>query len=516
MAMVPRTSPGPGRHLGVKPVHDPKLEEALFEEGQEQFWKTVIDTMMDGLLVVDLEGVILSVNQAMEQITGYRREELIGQPCTILKCHTCLDSVILGQRKECELFRRGFVRRRKCVLERKDGTPLPVLKNAAVLKDRQGKVVAGVENFTDLSEVEAKERVISHLRRELSREELPHDPPVKSPDMMQLFISRLRQELNKDDGFHGIIGRSPIMVQLFTLISSAAQSEAPVVIYGESGTGKELAAAAIHRLSPRHQGPFIKVNSAALNESLLESELFGHVKGAFTGADRTRVGRFEAANGGDIFLDEVGDLPMPTQAKLLRVLQEKIIEKVGDHAPIPVNVRVITATNKDLHRLMALGRFREDLYYRIGVIPIHLPPLRERREDIPLLVKAFIDRARRKTRKPLAGISDEALELLSGHDWPGNIRELINVIEYAFVLCPAGSILPEHLPATFQHRSGAPPARQGSRPERAQDERQRLIEAINQAGGKKSEAARLLGISRVTLWKLLKAHDILVEKIIRG
>ena len=342
-------------------------------------------------------------------------------------------------------------------------------------------------------------------------------PPVKSPDMMQLFITRLRQDLNKEDGFHGIIGTSPVMVQLFILISSAAQSEAPVVIYGESGTGKELVAAAIHRLSPRHQRPFIKVNSAALNESLLESELFGHVKGAFTGADRTRVGRFEAAHGGDIFLDEVGDLPMPTQAKLLRVLQEKVIEKVGDHAPIPVNVRVITATNKDLHRLMALGRFREDLYYRIGVIPIHLPPLRERREDIPLLVKAFIDRARRQTRKPLSGISDAAMDLLTGHDWPGNVRELINVIEYAFVLCPEGAIGPEHLPATFQQKSTPPrEERREGRLGRAADERQRLIDAINEAGGKKSEAARLLGISRVTLWKLLKVHDIQVDKIIRG
>ncbi len=494
-----------------------EISETLFEEGEEQFWKTVIDTMMDGLLVVDLEGTILSVNQAMEQITGYTREELVGQPCTILKCHTCLDSVVLGRQNDCELFRRGFVRRRKCVLEKKDGTPLPVLKNAAVLKDRRGKVVAGVENLTDLSEMEAKERVISHLRRSLSREEPDYDPRVKSPDMMQLFISRLRQELNREDGFHGIIGTSPVMVQLFTLISSAAQSEAPVVIYGESGTGKELVAAAIHRLSPRHQGPFIKVNSAALNESLLESELFGHVKGAFTGADRTRVGRFEAANGGDIFLDEVGDLPMSTQAKLLRVLQEKVIEKVGDHAPIPVNVRVITATNKDLHRLMALGRFREDLYYRIGVIPIHLPPLRERREDIPLLVKAFIDRARRKTRKPITGISDQALALLNGHDWPGNVRELINVIEYGFVLCNEGAIQPEHFPATFCQK-GAPPAseRRGGRSGRAADERQRLIDAINEAGGKKSEAAELLGISRVTLWKLLKAHNIQVDKIIRS
>jgi DNA-binding NtrC family response regulator len=199
------------------------------------------------------------------------------------------------------------------------------------------------------------------------------------------------------------------------------------------------------------------------------------------------------------------------------VLQEKIIEKVGDHAPIQVNVRVITATNKDLHRLMALGRFREDLYYRIGVIPIHLPPLRERREDIPLLVNAFISRARRQTRKPLSGISSEALNLLVSHDWPGNVRELINVIEYGFVLCPDGAIQPEHLPATFRQKpEHLTQARPKARVGRAPDERRRLIDAINEARGKKSEAARLLGISRVTLWKLLKAHEIQVDKIIRS
>jgi two-component system response regulator HydG len=505
--------------MSLRPAADSlsTLQEALFGPKPEQFWKTVIDTMMDGLLIVDPEGRILAANRAMEEITGYRREELVGQPCTILKCHTCLDSLSFGGCKECELFKKGLVRRRKCTLEKKDGTPLHVLKNAAVLKDANGRVMAGVENLTDLSEVVAKERVISHLRRERSREDLAHALSEKSPDMMHLFISHLRREVSREDGFHSIIGRSPVMVQLFTLISAAAQSEAPVIVYGESGTGKELVAAAIHRLSPRHQGPFIKVNSAALNESLLESELFGHVKGAFTGADRTRVGRFEAAGGGDIFLDEIGDLPLATQAKLLRVLQEKVIEKVGDHAPIAVDVRVITATNKDLHRLMGQGRFREDLFYRIGVIPIHLPPLRERREDIPLLVKAFIERGRRQTRKPITGLSEAALEFLGSHDWPGNVRELINVIEYAFVLCSEGVIQKEHLPAMFGRTETAPakprPVESTARPA---IERQRLIDAITQTGGKKAEAARLLGLSRVTLWKLLKAHNIQVDKIIRG
>jgi two-component system response regulator HydG len=504
--------------MNQEPAASPSadLNENLLGQEPEQFWKTVIDTMMDGLLIVDPEGTILAANQAMEELTGYRREELVGQPCTILKCQTCLDDMSFGLRKKCELFKRGFVRRRKCILQKKDGSTVDVMKNAAILKDRAGQVMAGVENLTDLSEVAAKERVIHHLRRELSREDLSHALPENSPGMMQLFISRLSQELSLENGFQGIIGKSPVMMQLFTLISAAAQSEAPVIIYGESGTGKELVAGAIHRLSPRHRGPYIKVNSAALNESLLESELFGHVKGAFTGADRTRVGRFEAANGGDIFLDEIGDLPMPTQAKLLRVLQEKVIEKVGDHAPIPVDVRVITATNKDLHRLMAQGRFREDLFYRVGVIPIHLPPLRERRGDIPLLVKVFIDRGRRQTRKPITGISPDALELLEAHDWPGNVRELINVMEYAFVLCLEGGIRKEHLPALIGRAAEKPPRqRRTEAPVRAADERQRLLEAIAQSGGKKAEAARLLGISRVTLWKLLKGHNIQVEKIIR-
>ncbi|MGC2432560.1 MAG: sigma 54-interacting transcriptional regulator, partial [Desulfobaccales bacterium] len=232
-------------------------------------------------------------------------------------------------------------------------------------------------------------------------------------------------------------------------------------------------------------------------------------------------GRFEAANGGGIFLDEVGDLPLATQAKLLRVLQEKVIEKVGDHLPITVDVRVITATNKDLHRLMALGRFREDLFYRIGVIPVHLPPLRERREDIPLLAKAFIERGRRQTRKPISGLDPEVLELLAAHDWPGNVRELINVIEYAFVLCPEGLIGKEHLPALGRRakegpKEGPGKARGAVSPPRAALPRQRLLEAITQSGGRKGEAARILGISRVTLWKLLKAHQIQVEKTISG
>jgi two-component system, NtrC family, response regulator HydG len=346
--------------------------------------------------------------------------------------------------------------------------------------------LGAVETMTDINELVAKERV----------------------------ISRLRRELNREDGFHGILGKSPAMLRLFSLITSAAQSEAPVIIYGESGTGKELVAGAIHRLGQRSQGPFIKVNIAALHEPLLESELFGHVKGAFTGADRTRIGRFEAAHGGDIFLDEIGDLPLATQPKLLRVLQEKIIEKVGDHNPVTVDARLISATNKDLSELIASNKYREDLFYRINVIPIYLPSLRERREDIPSLTEAFIERARLKTRKPIAGISKEALDELLHHEWPGNVRELINAIEYAFVVCQEGHILPEHLPIQQQQppRTRSRSQTKGPPANRAFD-KEALLQAIKDAGGKKAEAANILGVSRVTLWKWLKQYAIQMDEL---
>jgi two-component system, NtrC family, response regulator HydG len=465
-----------------------EIMTGAIDDEYSQYWQTVVQTMLDGLMIVDPEGIILSVNRAMEQLIGYSQEELIGRSCEILNCDSCFGTMARGGDKHCALFKDKVVRNRKCTLSRKDGSPVYVIKNAAILRDKEGIVVGGVETLADCTELVAKEEIISSLRKELSIE----------------------------DSFEGIIGKSTVMQQVFDLIRSAAQSDAPVIIYGESGTGKELAAAAIHRLGSRSRGPFIKVNCAALNESLLESELFGHVKGAFTGADRTRIGRFEAANYGNIFLDEIGDLPLSTQAKLLRVLQEKEIEKVGDHKPIRVDVRILSATNKDLHKLMHERRFRDDLYYRIGVIPVYLPPLRERIEDIPLLIDAFIHRIHLKTKKPIRGMNKDALELLSRYDWPGNVRELINVIEYAFVLCTGEEILSSHLPVTITGGSqsssvGKPPARSL----RDSDEREALLEALKQTHGNKSDAARLLGISRVTLWKRLKAHGIQVEKTVQ-
>jgi transcriptional regulator with PAS, ATPase and Fis domain len=314
-----------------------------------------------------------------------------------------------------------------------------------------------------------------------------------------------------------MLGNSLPMLKVFDLVTSAAASEAPVIIYGESGTGKEMVATAVHRLGARSSGPYIKVNCAALNENLLESELFGHVKGAFTGAEQNRIGRFEAADKGDIFLDEIGDLPMATQTKLLRVLQEKEFERVGDHNPISLDVRVIAATNKNLEKLMTEGRFRDDLFYRLNVIPIYLPPLRARREDVPLLTEAFIQRLQLKTGKSIIGISKNAMEQFLAYDWPGNVRELINALEYAFVLCPQDEITCEHLPAKIGVRAEhGIDARSATMPGVVQqEERRKLIEALQESGGNKTAAARRLGISRVTLWKRLKKHNIQGEYQLR-
>lgn len=457
----------------AKPCSRLKTMLSQTEPLDEQLWKTVIHTMQEGLMLVAPDGEIVFVNRAFEELLGYRSEEVLGRSCEVFQCDHCLRSRANGGDRYCTLFDQAGVTTTECVFQGKDGRPLHLLKNAAVIRDAEGQVIGGVETLTDLTTVVAKERVIATLRR----------------------------QLQYDKGFQGMIGKSVVMRRVFDLTASAAQSDAPLIVYGESGTGKELVAAAIHQLSPRASAPFIKVNCAALNNNLLESELFGHVKGAFSGAESKRIGRFEAAHGGSIFLDEIGDLPLLTQTKILRVLQEMEIERVGDNRPIKINVRVIAATHKDLHRLIGEGLFREDLYYRISVIPVTLPPLRDRREDIPLLLESFMRHIGRKSGKKLTGLTHEALDLLMAYSWPGNIRELINVLEYAFVVCPHGEIEAVHLPSQFQGGSVRQGVALAGQAGGDQDKRQRLLAALQQTGGNQSAAARLLGISRVTLWK---------------
>ncbi|HYQ48336.1 MAG TPA: sigma-54 dependent transcriptional regulator, partial [Thermodesulfovibrionales bacterium] len=311
----------------------------------------------------------------------------------------------------------------------------------------------------------------------------------------------LKQELRQEYWFMGLLDKSVPMQRLYEHIRNAALSEAPVLIYGESGAGKNLVAHALHKLSRRKEGPFIQMNCAALNEQLLESELFGHKKGAFTGAVSDRVGRFEAAHDGSIFLDEIGDMPMSMQVKLLRVLEEKVVERVGDHKPIPVNIRLISATNKDLTNLIQSGKFREDLLYRINSIIIKVPPLRERSEDIPLIAFHYLRKISSVNNKEIRSISPPAMEILINFPWPGNVRRLINALEHSAVTCKTDTIevsdLPDYL--VYEKKSDAAESR-------IDPERIRATLALYK--GNKTLAAKNLGISRVTLWKKLKTMGI--------
>ena len=445
------------------------------------YWKSVVDTIQDGVMIVNPEGIVISVNRAFEEITGYGRHEIVGKLCTTLNCTSCE----IARREEgchwCVMFKKGHLRRQKCSITRKDGRIVHIFKNASVLKDSDGVVTGAVETMTDITDLVAKETQIESYRRELDAE----------------------------DRFYGMIGVSDPMQRVFELISNAARSDAPVIIYGESGTGKEMVARAIHAAGARASQPYMKVNCAALNESLLESELFGHVKGAYTGAHKSREGRFEAANGGDIFLDEIGDLPLSTQVKLLRVLEEKVVERVGDNRSINVDVRIISATNRHLPELIAKGAFREDFYYRINVIPIHVPPLRDRIEDIPLLARSFFNRTLLKSEKELAGISKTAMDHLMAYPWPGNARELKSAFEFAFVSCPGGMIEADHLPPQVGSTAQSLGEVRNPPNESIDDvKRRRLIQALKQATGNQSEAARLLGLSRTSVWNQIKKYNL--------
>lgn len=321
--------------------------------------------------------------------------------------------------------------------------------------------------------------------------------------------NRLLRELVGDRFDTGsIIGRSPSMIRLLETTARAAASDATVLITGESGTGKEMIAGAIHFNSPRKENPFIKMNCAAITEGLLESELFGHEKGSFTGALRRREGRFRQAHGGSLFLDEVSEMPLAMQVKLLRVLQEREITRVGGEEVIPVDVRIIAATNKDLPALVKEGRFREDLYYRLNVINLSVPPLRERSEDIPVLAEHFLKMFSIKNNKPLKGFSPQAMSILIKHQWPGNVREMMNTIESAVVLSRTSYLSPEDIPSLRKDESFMTIPLDEAYPDHSLEEieRKSILGTLESAQGNKSEAARKLGITRATLHKKLKKY----------
>lgn len=435
-----------------------------------QFLPEMFETMRDGLLVVDAEGRIQLFNRAAEEITGYRKEEVIGRKCTLLGCDNCAMLESGGQKKDSSSG-VSSIQDRRCSIRGVDGRPVYVLKNLIILRDDKGGLAGAVESMTNVTPLYLKEKELQGLK----------------------------QELRQEYWFMGLLGKSMAMQRLYEHIRNAAASEAPVLICGESGSGKNLVAKAIHELSRRKDGPFIQMNCASINEQLLESELFGHKKGSFTGAVSDRTGRFEAAHGGSIFLDEIGDMPMTMQVKLLRVLEEKVVERVGDHMPIAVDIRLISATNKDLNSMISQENFREDLLYRINSIVVKVPPLRERRDDIPLIASHYIGKISHVNNKEIRNISPAAMEVLQDFPWPGNVRRLINALEYSAATCRGDTIEVRDLPDYLVHER-----KEGGS---GQDgiEREKIRSALALYKGNKTLVARHLNISRTTLWKKMKA-----------
>ncbi|WP_320172968.1 sigma 54-interacting transcriptional regulator [Maridesulfovibrio sp.] len=452
----------------------------MTEQDIDLYLREVIDTMNDGLIIVSPKGIIMKVNDALLRMTGFSKDELLNKPCSVLGCDACRIVREQADGHWCGLFERKKESRKNCHIIDKCGNYLHVLKNASLLRDDEDNILGAVETLTDISELDRKELKIRELSQKLQHEE---------------------------NGFCGFVGHSPAMQRVYTLLGKAALSDAPVIIYGESGTGKELAAQAIHEMSPRADKPFVQLNCAALNESLLESELFGHVKGAFTGAYRHRQGRFEEAADGSIFLDEIGDVPLPIQVKLLRVLETRSFERVGENINLSMDARLITATNQDLNQLVQDKQFREDFFFRINVIPVHLPPLRERKEDLPLLVDHFINIIDHLDHNE--GPAPETMRKLMEYQWPGNVRELKSALEYAAVVKDNGPIQPEHLPPQINAvTADCCPCLDTTIPATEPEEKQELINALKQAGGNKSKTAKLLGVSRGTIHNRMRKYSV--------
>jgi PAS domain S-box-containing protein len=445
----------------------------------------LLESMADGVFTLSPKGEITSWNPSMERITGYGVEEVMGRTCSILDFSRCIRKSCPSGFKECGIFKAGTAAPKECVLRHKEGHDVPVVKNARLVKDEGGSVIGVVETVTDLTELQNARRKAEEAER------------------------RLGERFQFDE----IIGKSKAMQPVFSAIKAAASSDATVLVHGASGTGKELVAGAVHYHSLRNDMPFVTVNCSALSESLLESELFGHVKGAFTGALRDRIGRFEGAEGGTIFLDEIGDVSPFIQIKLLRVLQELEIERVGDSKKRPVDIRIIAATNRDLYELVRSGHFREDLYYRLKVFPIRIPPLKERREDIPFLVDRFIEIQNKKTRKKIAAVSREAMSVLMNHPWPGNVRELENAIGHAFVLRNEGNIDISDLPVELRHPasqsdSKETPDSQNQAAGRNRLSRETLLQLLDECQWNKAEVGRRVGLSRTAIWKYMNKWEI--------
>jgi PAS domain S-box-containing protein len=428
--------------------------------------EAILESISDGVFTVDRDWRITSFNRAAEHITGIPRREAVGQVCSdVFRCSMCEAECALGETLETE---RPIIGKSGYIIS-SEGQRIPISVSTAVLRDADGRIIGGAETFRDLSEVEA-------LRRELE--------------------GRFR--------LGDLVSRSPLMQRILEVLPAVAASPSTVLIVGETGTGKEVIAKTIHSLSPRQNGPFIAVNCAALPDTLLESELFGYKRGAFTGATKTKPGRFALARGGTLFLDEIGELSPALQVRLLRVLQERTYEPLGSVQSERADTRIIVATNRDLAERTRQGAFREDLYYRVNVVRVELPPLRKRKEDIPILVNQFITRFNRLQQKSVSGISVEALSLLMAHDWPGNVRELENAIERCFVLCEEGLIGIRHFPEELAAQRSLWGDQSDIRAARDLLEAQVIRSALERNAYSRTAAAAELGIHKSTLFRKLR------------
>jgi PAS domain S-box-containing protein len=438
-----------------------------------QFFNVILNSIADGVFTTDNEGKITFINKAGEEITGFSSREAVGRYCfDVFRADICQTRCAL---KETLKTKKEIINLPATILK-KGGQKVPISISTAVLKNEKGQIIGGVETFRDLSTIE-----------------------------------ELKKELSQKYTLGDIISKNHLIHDIFNILPNVAESDSSVLIQGASGTGKELFAKAIHHLSRRKDKPFIKVNCGALPDTLLESELFGYVKGAFTDAKKDKPGRFAIANGGTIFLDEVGDMSPALQVKLLRVLQEKEYEPLGSNSPRKTDVRIIAATNKDLSRLVNEGKFRDDLFYRLNVVKIELPPLSQRREDIPLLIDAFIQKFNAKMGKQITGLSDQAFRLLLKYDFPGNVRELENIIEHAFVLCDGNKIdvdcLPKEVIMKEEKKDSTTPLEEPPPFKKAEAEIVKKILEKNK--GNRIKTAHELGISRATLWRKIKRYGLM-------
>ncbi|MBN1277567.1 MAG: sigma 54-interacting transcriptional regulator [Deltaproteobacteria bacterium] len=436
--------------------------------------EAILESISDGVFTVDDGWRITSFNRAAEEITGVSRQEAIGRQCSeVFRASMCETGCALRQTKE-----TGFpVINKSAFIIDAEGNRIPISVSTALLRDEEGFVFGGAETFRDLS-----------------------------------LVEELRKELESRFRVSDMVSRSPLMRRIFDILPQVANSDSTVLIQGETGTGKELLARAIHNQSHRSRGPFVAVSCAALPDTLLESELFGYKAGAFTGANKDKPGRFALAEGGTLFLDEIGEISPALQVRLLRVLQEKTFDPLGSTRSVHSDIRVITATNRDLAGHVKKGGFRQDLFYRINVVRIDLPPLRKRKEDIPLLVEHFVARFNSKQDKAISSVSPEVIALLMAHEYSGNIRELENIIEHAFVLCSEGQIEMHHLPEDFITGTHPSPEQGGMNIAFRALESQMIRQALRRNHYNRAAAARELGMHKSTLFRKIKALGVSLPK----